>query len=1176
VAYFSVECRMTRNTVGNTQPNFSLKKGMKKGIFRDMQINSCHQHVSIVDCTPRLLPKALRGVLHVVLKFARTAILSVCVVILALGQAMILRAQSPEGTPNPVVVTQSLLVRATPASVDVEIPAGFVRGVVEARLRGRKTWMRWRSFSVKAGASRFSFIPPRGFGKTGFLVEEFRASGVVDLALAEKSVIRRKYPASFYRGLRNFTASPAAGYKSGLNGATGSSNAAGDLRVMAMNTTRAKPVEDSSTLSTGNSASKAQAVEADIWKTDGSTVYFFNQLRGLQVVDLTDPSKPMLQARLRLPAVGQDLYLLPEQVPGERLVVLLTRSYEDVSGSQIEVVVVRVAGSKADVVARQTLAGSLQDSRMVGSHLYVVGTDWAKFWQNYGRPVPVKIGADGVEVQEEPQTNTNLYEVVVGSDGGLKLAASLPVPGFSSSAFISAGGDWLAITSSDWTNWRSSQITLYGLSESGAALLTPTPLQTKGRVYDKFKISYQKDTLMAVTQRWEPADKWSEQVVTLECFDALGNALTQVEIKRGENLFATRFAGDKLYVVTAVVHDPLWVMDISDPRAPVMGGHVEVPGFSTYIEPVGDEGRFLFTIGLENGKVVASLFDVSDPANPFLTPDGRVQVSEGWGYSEAVWDEKALKVLSEDGLALIPFSAGWGSGSNAFVRLVEMDLSNEGSLKLRGRLEHDFVPRRATMTNGVLTSISQKELITANVADRDNPAILAEVALAWPVNQILQTGEFLLQIADGSNAYWSKECASIAVSKVQSEDSIEQITELGAGIVSDAVIRDNKLFVLRRIGAGSPGFWLRPMVIARSGTGDSSQTPQPVVAEGLVLDVFDISKLPALSLIGSTAVPVSAEDLGSVLTSLLWINDKTPAVLTQAQAWFWGGWYDYYPPIAVEPAVGARMMISPAVISRRRYQPKPAVIRAFDVSDPASPVAFKPLQLAAVSETLVSVSAAGDGLLVYAYGEKPNPYRVSGFSREGEDPVSAVHRLGVVDYLKPDAPVVRAPIQVPGRVFAVTDLARDGFLVYSETISTVTTSAKPTREVQVSVIDGTQAVLVARTPVGALAVLAAEGRSLYIAENNRVQRLAVQDSAAFQEIASTAVDWTPTDLQTRGLTLLGVSGNNLMRVSWAGLSPAVETWKMRRWFGLTKMTIGVDRTIFAPMGEFGVERFEAK
>jgi hypothetical protein len=49
-----------------------------------------------------------------------------------------------------------------------------------------------------------------------------------------------------------------------------------------------------------------------------------------------------------------------------------------------------------------------------------------------------------------------------------------------------------------------------------------------------------------------------------------------------------------------------------------------------------------------------------------------------------------------------------------------------------------------------------------------------------------------------------------------------------------------------------------------------------------------------------------------------------------------------------------------------------------------------------------------------------------------------------------------------------------------------------------------------------------------------------------------------------------------MRVSWAGLSPAVETWKMRQWFGLPKMTIGVDRTIFAPMGEFGVERFEAK
>jgi len=43
-----------------------------------------------------------------------------------------------EGTPKSAAVSQSLLVQASPTSVDVEIPAGLVRGVVEARLRGKK------------------------------------------------------------------------------------------------------------------------------------------------------------------------------------------------------------------------------------------------------------------------------------------------------------------------------------------------------------------------------------------------------------------------------------------------------------------------------------------------------------------------------------------------------------------------------------------------------------------------------------------------------------------------------------------------------------------------------------------------------------------------------------------------------------------------------------------------------------------------------------------------------------------------------------------------------------------------------------------------------------------------------------------------------------------------------
>jgi hypothetical protein len=56
----------------------------------------------------------------------------------------------------------------------------------------------------------------------------------------------------------------------------------------------------------GSVGPATQPEEADIWKTAGTTVYYFNQLRGRQVIDLADPANPRLVATLRLPAVVWD------------------------------------------------------------------------------------------------------------------------------------------------------------------------------------------------------------------------------------------------------------------------------------------------------------------------------------------------------------------------------------------------------------------------------------------------------------------------------------------------------------------------------------------------------------------------------------------------------------------------------------------------------------------------------------------------------------------------------------------------------------------------------------------------------------------------------------------------------------------------------------------------------
>ncbi len=88
-----------------------------------------------------------------------------------------------------------------------------------------------------------------------------------------------------------------------------------------------------------------------------------------------------------------------------------------------------------------------------------------------------------------------------------------------------------------------------------------------------------------------------------------------------ESIRAVRFAGDVGYVVTFRQIDPLYVLDLSDPTDPKQVGELKIPGFSRYLHPLS--GGLLLGVGRDadprTGRELglqASLFDVSDPANP--------------------------------------------------------------------------------------------------------------------------------------------------------------------------------------------------------------------------------------------------------------------------------------------------------------------------------------------------------------------------------------------------------------------------------------------------------------------------------------------------------------------------------------------------------------------------------
>ncbi len=81
-----------------------------------------------------------------------------------------------------------------------------------------------------------------------------------------------------------------------------------------------------------------------------------------------------------------------------------------------------------------------------------------------------------------------------------------------------------------------------------------------------------------------------------------------------ERVYAARFMGDKGYVVTYRQTDPFYTLDLSDADDPRMIGELKIPGFSSYLHPLGADR--VLGVGKEDGQVKLSLFDISNFANP--------------------------------------------------------------------------------------------------------------------------------------------------------------------------------------------------------------------------------------------------------------------------------------------------------------------------------------------------------------------------------------------------------------------------------------------------------------------------------------------------------------------------------------------------------------------------------
>lgn len=88
-----------------------------------------------------------------------------------------------------------------------------------------------------------------------------------------------------------------------------------------------------------------------------------------------------------------------------------------------------------------------------------------------------------------------------------------------------------------------------------------------------------------------------------------------------ERIYSVRFRGEEAYVVTFRRVDPFHVLDLSNPDDPTLEGTLKLPGYSSYLHPLGQDR--VLGIGEEDDRVKLVVFDVSNPRDPTIL-DSRV------------------------------------------------------------------------------------------------------------------------------------------------------------------------------------------------------------------------------------------------------------------------------------------------------------------------------------------------------------------------------------------------------------------------------------------------------------------------------------------------------------------------------------------------------------------------
>lgn len=234
-----------------------------------------------------------------------------------------------------------------------------------------------------------------------------------------------------------------------------------------------------------------------------------------------------------------------------------------------------------------------------------------------------------------------------------------------------------------------------------------------GNLLNQFSMDEYKGNFRIATTKGNTLDETSYN--NLYVLNENLNVIGKLEgLAKGERIYSTRFMGDKCYMVTYKTVDPLFVLDLSMPTNPKVLGELKIPGYSSYLHPLGE--NYLIGFGEDSvekiiknydgtDRVTAystglklAIFDVTDYNNPKELDS--VKIGGRGSYSSLLYNHKALLFKEDEGLFAFPVSlytedAGTYEngvpkyGKPEFAGAIFFDIDVKNGITLRGKVSNN-------------------------------------------------------------------------------------------------------------------------------------------------------------------------------------------------------------------------------------------------------------------------------------------------------------------------------------------------------------------------------------------------------------------------------------------------------------------------------------------------------